>query len=64
MNGGEVGDPLGAAPRLAALRAAIAMRARDCDRNPAAVTLVAVSKTFSADEVWPPVAIGGQTIFG
>ena len=64
MNGGEVGDPLGAAPRLAALRTAIATRARDCDRDPDAVTLVAVSKTYSADEVWPTIAICGQTIFG
>jgi len=64
MNAGEVADPLGAAPRLAALQAAIATRARDCDRDPAAVTLVAVSKTYSADEVWPTIAIGGQTIFG
>ena len=64
MNAGEVADPLGAAPRLAALRAAIATRARDCDRDPAAVTLVAVSKTYSADEIWPTIAIGGQTIFG
>jgi pyridoxal phosphate enzyme (YggS family) len=64
MNAGEVADPLGAAPRLAALRAAIATRARDCDRDPAAVTLVAVSKTYAADQVWPTIAIGGQTIFG
>ena len=28
------------------------------------ITLVAVSKTFSADEVWPTIAIGGQTVFG
>ena len=64
MNAGEVADPLGAAPRLAALRAAIATRARDCDRDPAAVTLVAVSKTYAADQVWPTIALGGQTIFG
>ena len=64
MNGGEVGDPLGAAPRLAALRTAIATRAHDCDRDPDAVTLVAVSKTYAADEVWPTIAICGQTIFG
>ena len=64
MNAGEVADPLGAAPRLAALRAAIATRARDCERDPAAVTLVAVSKTYAADQVWPTIAIGGQTIFG
>jgi len=64
MNAGEVADPLGAAPRLAALQEAIATRARDCGREPAAVTLVAVSKTYSADQVWPTIAIGGQTIFG
>lgn len=64
MNAGEVADPLGATPRLAALRTAIATRARDCDRDPAAVTLVAVSKTYSADQIWPTIAIGGQTIFG
>ena len=64
MNAGEAADPLGAAPRLATLRAAISTRARDCGRDPAAVTLVAVSKTFTADEVWPTIAIGGQTIFG
>ena len=64
MNAAEIADPRGAAARLADLRTAIAMRARDCGRDPAAVTLVAVSKTFSADEVWPTIAIGGQTIFG
>ena len=26
--------------------------------------LIAVSKTFSADEVWPTIALGGQTVFG
>jgi len=57
-------DPLGAAPRLAALREAIARRARDCGRDPASVRLVAVSKTFSADEVWPTIGLGGQAIFG
>jgi hypothetical protein len=60
----SVADSLGAAARLADLRAAIATRASDCGRDPATVTLVAVSKTFSADEVWPTIAIGGQTIFG
>ena len=28
------------------------------------MTLVAVSKTFSADEVWPTIALGGQIVFG
>ena len=57
-------DPLGATNRLAALREAIARRARDCGRTPESVKLVAVSKTFSADQVWPTVALGGQTRFG
>ncbi len=57
-------DPLGAAARLLALRELIARRARDCGRAPELVKLVAVSKTFSAEEVWPTIAIGGQRLFG
>ena len=57
-------DPLDAVARIEALRAAIAQRARDCGRDPREITLVAVSKTFSADEVWPTIAPGGQTVFG
>ncbi|MGD1015807.1 MAG: YggS family pyridoxal phosphate-dependent enzyme [Roseiarcus sp.] len=57
-------DPLGAVPRLDALREQIAKRARDCGRDPHSVRLVAVSKTFSADEVWPTIALGGQVAFG
>jgi pyridoxal phosphate enzyme (YggS family) len=64
MNDRFPADPLGAVPRLAALREAIATRARDCGREPDSVGLVAVSKTFSADEVWPTLALGGQTVFG
>ena len=64
MNASAPADPLGAVPRLAALREAIATRARDCGRDPASVRLIAVSKTFTADEVWPTLAIGGQTVFG
>ncbi len=52
------------AARLAALREAITRRARDCGRAPESVKLIAVSKTFSADEVWPTIAIAGQTRFG
>ena len=50
--------------RLAALREAIARRARDCDRRPQDITLVAVSKTFPADAVWPTISHGRQTVFG
>ncbi len=64
MNASIPADPLGAVPRLEALRAAIATRARDCGRDPSSVTLVAVSKTFSADEVWPTIALGGPSVFG
>jgi len=57
-------DRLGATGRLAALREAIARRARDCGRAPESVKLVAVSKTISADDVWPTIALGGQLRFG
>jgi PLP dependent protein len=50
--------------RLSLLRAAIARRAVDCGRDPASVRLIAVSKTFAADEVWPIVDEGGQRLFG
>ena len=53
-----------AVARLIALREQIARRARDCGRSPESVKLLAVSKTFSADEVWPTIAIAGQTRFG
>jgi PLP dependent protein len=53
-----------AVARLLALRESITRRARDCDRAPDSVKLVAVSKTYSADEVWPTIAIAGQTRFG
>ena len=57
-------SPEGAVARLNALREAIALRARDCGRAPELVKLVAVSKTFSADDVWPTIAVAGQTRFG
>jgi len=57
-------DTLGAVPRLRELREAIARRAKDCARAPEDITLIAVSKTFSADEVWPTIALGGQNVFG
>jgi len=42
----------------------LAQRVGDCGRPPGSVTLIAVSKTFSADEVWPTIAEGGQVVFG
>jgi PLP dependent protein len=53
-----------AVARLLALREQIARRARDCGRAPESVKLVVVSKTFSAGEVWPTIAIAGQARFG
>jgi PLP dependent protein len=53
-----------AVARLAGLREAIARRARDCDRQPEDITLVAVSKTFPADAVWATICDGGQSVFG
>jgi PLP dependent protein len=50
--------------RLGQLRQGIARRATDCGRDPASVRLIAVSKTFSADEIWPTIAEGDQRLFG
>ncbi|HEX4765820.1 MAG TPA: YggS family pyridoxal phosphate-dependent enzyme [Lichenihabitans sp.] len=49
--------------RLAAVRERIAQAARDSGRDPASVTLVAVSKTFPAEALAPALA-AGQRIFG
>jgi PLP dependent protein len=48
---------------IAAVRKAIEQACRDAGRDPAAVTLVAVSKTFGADAIEPVVA-AGQRVFG
>lgn len=48
---------------LAAVRVEIARACRDTGRDPAAVTLVAVSKTFGADAIEPVIA-AGQRVFG
>jgi PLP dependent protein len=48
---------------IAAVRAQIAQACRDAGRDPAAVTLVAISKTFGADAIEPVIA-AGQRIFG
>ncbi len=49
--------------RLDEVRLRIARAAHDCDRDPAAVTLVCVSKTFEADAI-EPVLVAGERVFG
>ncbi len=53
----------GVVSRLAATLARIERAARDSDRDPAEVTLVAVSKTFPAEEVRPAL-LAAQRVFG
>jgi len=48
---------------LAAVRQEIARACREASRDPAGVTLVAVSKTFDADAIAPVIA-AGQIAFG
>ena len=48
---------------LSAVRAEIARACRDARRDPAGVTLIAVSKTFAADAIEPVIA-AGQRAFG
>jgi pyridoxal phosphate enzyme (YggS family) len=48
---------------LAAVRQEIARACRDASRDPAGVTLVAVSKTFGAEAIEPVIA-AGQRVFG
>jgi pyridoxal phosphate enzyme (YggS family) len=49
--------------RLAAVRDAIAKACADAGRDPASVTLVAISKMFGADAIEPAIACG-QRVFG
>ena len=49
--------------RLQAVREAIARAARDFERDPASIELIAVSKTFPAEEI-EPVLAAGQRVFG
>src|SRR5215211_3195056 len=58
-----VTDPADSVARLHAVRAEIVRAARDFDRGPGDVTLVAVSKTFPAEEI-EPVLAAGQRVFG
>jgi PLP dependent protein len=48
---------------ISAVRAEIARASRDAGRDPASVTLVAVSKTFAAAAIAPVIA-AGQRVFG
>jgi len=52
-----------AATGLSAVRTDIARACKDAGRDPASVTLVAVSKTFPADDI-VPVIEAGQRVFG
>jgi pyridoxal phosphate enzyme (YggS family) len=52
-----------AVARLHAVRAEIVRAARDFGRDPASITLVAVSKTFPAEAI-EPVLAAGQRVFG
>ena len=52
-----------AVARLESVRAEIARAARDFGRDPASITLVAVSKTFPADAIEPALE-AGQRVFG
>jgi len=45
------------------VRSQVAQACRDANRDPATVTLVAISKTFAAEAI-EPVIVGGQQIFG
>ena len=49
--------------RLAEIQAAVARAARDVGRDPADITLVAVSKTFPPEAI-EPVLAAGQRVFG
>jgi pyridoxal phosphate enzyme (YggS family) len=51
------------AAALAAVQGEIAQACRDANRDPASVTLIAVSKTFGADAIEPAIA-AGQRVFG
>src|SRR4029077_18337209 len=48
---------------LAAVRAEITRACREAGREPAGVTLIAVSKTFGAEAIEPVIA-AGQKVFG
>ena len=63
MTQSAVLDDATAAQRLATVREHIASAARVAGRDPASVTLVAVSKTFDIEHIRPVLA-AGQRVFG
>jgi PLP dependent protein len=56
-------ESMNSAAALAAVNADIARACADANRDPASVTLVAISKTFTAEAVEPIIA-AGQRVFG
>jgi PLP dependent protein len=56
-------DSMNSSDGITLVRAEIARACRDAGRDPASVTLVAVSKTFGADAI-EPVLAAGQRVFG
>src|SRR5262245_49271312 len=54
---------INASAALAAVRDEIVLAAREANRDPASVTLVAISKTFGAEAIDPVIA-AGQRVFG
>jgi len=59
----NVADTLNSAEGLARVRQEIAAACAEAKRDPASVTLIAVSKTFAADAI-EPVIVAGQRVFG
>jgi pyridoxal phosphate enzyme (YggS family) len=59
----HLSDPADSAARLHAVREEITRAAKDFGRDPASITLVAVSKTFPAEAI-EPVLAAGQRVFG
>src|SRR5262245_18158082 len=60
---GERMDTIETESRLVTVRQEIAQACQAANRDPASVTLVAVSKTFGADAIEPVIA-AGQRVFG
>jgi PLP dependent protein len=56
-------DLKGSSERLASVRDAVANACADAGRDPASVTLVAISKMFAAEAIEPVIA-SGQRVFG